>query len=297
MIMFLSVCCGALLIIIIFLTIKLLSVHRGITDISWCITEKLQQETNTLITVSSNDCYIRSLAVVLNKQLKELRIQHRRYVQGDKELKDAVTYIAHDLRTPLTAIKGYLDLAKNEEKNAKLAEYLKVVEERIAVMNQLTEELFRYSIITSTDSLSFEHVDIKRLLEECVLSFYGVLSQRGIEPQIEIESDEVICYLDVQAARRVINNIISNCVKYSDGDFCVRLLRNGSITFSNKASNLDNVKVGRLFDRFYTVESNSQSTGLGLSIAKTLTERMHGTIGADYSSGRLSIMVSFPTRE
>lgn len=253
----------------------------------------LWQETNTLITVSTNDRYVHRLAIELNEQLKELRMQRHHFMQGDKELKDAVTFIAHDLRTPLTSIKGYLDLSKNEEKSEKLEEYLKVVDERIDVMNQLTEELFRYSIITSTDRLSFERVDLKRLLEECVLSFYGVLTQKGIEPQMDIEQNDVISYLDVQATRRVFNNIISNCVKYSDKDFCVKLLRDGSISFSNEASNLDNVKVGRLFDRFYTVESNNQSTGLGLSIAKTLTERMNGTIGAEYVSGRLVITVAF----
>lgn len=289
----LSVCCIALIIVILILLTKLISVHRGIIDVSRGIKEKLEQETNTLITVSTNDRYVHRLAIELNEQLKELRMQRRHFMQGDKELKDAVTFIAHDLRTPLTSIKGYLDLSKNEEKSEKLEEYLKVVEERIDVMNQLTEELFRYSIITSTDRLSFERVDLKRLLEECVLSFYGVLSQKGIEPQIDIEKNDVICYLDVQAARRVINNIISNCVKYSEKDFCVRLFRSGSISFSNEASKLDNVKVGRLFDRFYTVESNSHSTGLGLSIAKTLTERMNGTIGAEYVSGRLVVTVAF----
>ena len=69
---------------------------------------------------------------------------------------------------------------------------------------------------------------------------------------------------------------------------------NGCVTFSNTAKELNTVEVGKLFDRFYTVDSARKSTGLGLSIAKLLTERMGGTIGAEYSDGNLEIIISFP---
>lgn len=88
-------------------------------------------------------------------------------------------------------------------------------------------------------------------------------------------------------------NIISNTLKYSDGDFGVKMDRNGSVIFTNTAHNLNAVTVGRLFDRFYTVEASRNSSGLGLSIAKVLIERMGGTISAQYEGDRLSIIVSF----
>ena len=89
-------------------------------------------------------------------------------------------------------------------------------------------------------------------------------------------------------------NLLSNAVKYSNGDLEIVLSETGEIAFSNSAARLDSVQVGRLFDRFYTVESARNSTGLGLSIARHLTEQMGGTIGARYEDGRLSVLVTLP---
>ncbi|MDE5931133.1 MAG: HAMP domain-containing histidine kinase, partial [Lachnospiraceae bacterium] len=93
---------------------------------------------------------------------------------------------------------------------------------------------------------------------------------------------------------RIIGNIISNAMKYSDGDLQITLSERGEMTFSNHASGLDEVQAGKLFDRFYTVHTARKSTGLGLSIAKQLTERMGGIIDAGYREGMLSIYLFFP---
>ena len=101
------------------------------------------------------------------------------------------------------------------------------------------------------------------------------------------------CELDAGAVSRIFSNIISNALKYSDGDFIVAMDEDGNITFANTAHNLDAVTVGRLFDRFYTVEVSRNATGLGLSIAKLLVERMGGTIDAQYEEGQLKISLLF----
>ena len=103
----------------------------------------------------------------------------------------------------------------------------------------------------------------------------------------------VIRELDAAALRRIFDNILSNAVKYSDGDLTIRLRPDGSVTFSNRASSLNRVQAERLFDRFYTVETARNSTGLGLSIAKLLTEKMGGTITAEYENERLQICIAF----
>ena len=102
--------------------------------------------------------------------------------------------------------------------------------------------------------------------------------------------------LDAAALRRIFDNILSNAAKYSSGDLAVSLLADGSVTFSNRAPALSRVQTERLFDRFYTVETARSSTGLGLSIAKLLTERMGGTITAEYKNERLCICTAFPTQ-
>ena len=99
--------------------------------------------------------------------------------------------------------------------------------------------------------------------------------------------------LDAGAVNRIFSNIISNALKYSDGDLSVVMEPDGSITFSNTSQALNTVAVGKLFDRFYTVETSRNSTGLGLSIAKILTERMGGSISANYFDEKLYITITF----
>ena len=100
---------------------------------------------------------------------------------------------------------------------------------------------------------------------------------------------------DTNALSRIFGNIINNAVKYSDGDLIITLSEDGEITFANHAAQLDGIKVGRLFDRFYTVETASaESTGLGLSIAKALIEQMGGKIAAEYEDGIIRVKVIFP---
>ena len=161
-------------------------------------------------------------------------------------------------------------------------------------MNTLTEELFRYSIITSTaEDLRFDMVSLNDILEQSLSGSYGVLSKRGITPDIRMPEKPVMRKLDKNALRRVFDNILNNAAKYSDGDLTVTLDADGTIRFSNAAENLSCVQTEKLFDRFFTVETAKGSTGLGLSIAKLLTERMGGTIGVDYQNHRLSVFVCF----
>lgn len=282
-----------LVLITIVLAAKVWFLRRSAKEISAAFRDRLAADTNTLIDISSRDARMRQLASEINSQLRLLRKERHRYQQGDLELKEAVTNISHDLRTPLTAISGYLDLLEGESKSEKAASYLNQIRSRTQELNSLTEELFRYSIVTSARELKPQRLDLVRALEESLLSFYGVMQERGIQPEIQLPETPVWRQLDPGAVSRVFSNIIGNGLKYSQGDLTVTMSPSGAITFANRAENLDAVTVGRLFDRFYTVEANRSSTGLGLSIARALTERMGGTITAEYAGGRLSIRVEF----
>ena len=163
-------------------------------------------------------------------------------------------------------------------------------------MKRLTEELFRYSVVVS-EAIQLQPVDLCRAVEESLLSFYGAMEQRGMEPEVCLPEKPVIRRLDPAALNRVLGNILTNALRYSPGDLSVILDQNGRLAFSNTAPGLDPVAAGRLFDRFYTVETARNSTGLGLSIAKDLTQRMGGEIGADYQQGRLTLWVQFPEKE
>ena len=274
--------------------IYLLILRHSIREVAEELEEKLRTDTNTLISISIGDSSVQLLASRINRQLRALRKERLKLQTGNDELTAAVTNISHDLRTPLTAICGYLDLLEQEPQSEKSGRYLAVIRERTDAMRSLTEELFRYSVITATtDELCMEEVFLNDILEQSLAGFYGALSARGITPEIRIPEAAVVRKLDAAALRRIFDNILSNAVKYSSGDLAVSLMPDGAVTFSNSAPSLSRVQAERLFDRFYTVETARNSTGLGLSIAKLLTEKMDGTITAEYESGHLQICIAF----
>ena len=139
-----------------------------------------------------------------------------------------------------------------------------------------------------------EPVCLNDVLEQSLAGFYGALSTRGITPEIRMTGERVVRTLDAAALRRVFDNILSNAVKYADGDLTVELTPGGTVTCSNAAASLSHVQAERLFDRFFTVDTAGGSTGLGLSIAKLLTEKMGGRVSASYRAGKLCVSVCFP---
>ena len=188
-----------------------------------------------------------------------------------------------------------MDLLEHGDKTPEQARYLALIANRAEAMRQLTEELLRYSVAASPeDELTAEPVDLNAALEQAVASFYAALVEGGVTPTVSLPEKRVVRMLNSSAVSRIFGNILGNALKYSDGDFSAALCEDGTLTFSNSAHALDPVSAARLFDRFYTVETGRGSTGLGLSIAKLLTERMGGTIQAEHRNGRLSITLRFP---
>ena len=284
---------GILLLIIFVLLAKVYFLRKSAQEIAEAFRDRLTADTNTLIDISTRDPYMRKLAADINVQLRLLRQQRHKYLTGDRELKEAVTNISHDLRTPLTAICGYLDLLDKEDKSENTSRYLSLIGNRVEAMKQLTEELFRYSVILSTGELVLEPVCVNGVLEEGIAAFYGVLTSRDIQPEIHITETRIERQLNREALGRVFSNILNNALKYSDGDLFITLRDDGEIIFSNTASSLNGVQVGKLFDRFFTVEAARNSNGLGLAISKTLVEQMGGSISAELTNNKLIIYIRF----
>lgn len=286
------ICLGAALVIIAALIIKLHLVHKAAGEISAAVMDIRAQGSNRVIGISSRDRHMRALTATLNDELRELNALRLKYEQGDMELKHAITGVSHDLRTPLTAIAGYIDLLERESDPVKRARYIAIIKNRTEALRKLSEELLDYSVSASHEqSLELRPVALNRALEESLASFYQAFSDRGIAPQVSMPEEPVICLCEPQALNRVLGNVLSNAAKYSDGDLLVSLKPAGEIEVENSARGLDSVQTEKLFDRFYTVENARGSTGLGLSIAKTLTERMGGRIDAQYRHGRLHILI------
>lgn len=171
--------CVVLLIVVIVLGIKMFVMRKAAKEICTELSEKLKSDTNTLISISAEDKIMCYLANNINVQLKELRMRRQHFLQGDIELKNAITNISHDLRTPLTAISSYLDLLDKTDKSEKAEHYIEIIRNRTEALSQLTEELFRYSVITSPEcDMKTQPVWVNRVLEESILEFYAALQEK-----------------------------------------------------------------------------------------------------------------------
>ena len=280
------------LFISILLIIKFIIIKKEINNIEESFSSIINSNTNDLITVVGNTKEIKNLVKSLNKSLKELRKLELEYKNGNQEIKSSITNISHDMRTPLTAISGYIDLIKEIDDKSKQKEYLKVIERKTNDLIFLTENLFDFAkTMDIGEKIEKEKCNINELLEETLADCYSIFNEKGIVPKIEICEEKIYRYVNRNSIIRVFENILSNVSKYSNGDFQIKLDSTGKIIFSNKATSLDAITVQKIFNRYFTVENAKKSSGLGLSIAKQLIELNGGNITAVYKNENLIIEI------
>ena len=275
------------------LIFKLAVIRKDMKNLTRLVDESISLGISEEIVLKASDGRLKELVALLNCELSRMRELKTDYIAGDRELKEAVTNIAHDLRTPLTAIYGYIDLMSKTDDPAEMKKYVAAIENRVAAITHLTEELYEFTVISSSGTREAVPTDIRRLLEDTLIASYPLFEQNGITPDVKTPDRAVYRSVDPDALSRVFTNIISNAEKYSENGFSVTMTEDCEIIFSNRASGLTDIDVSKLFDRFFTVDPSRRSTGLGLSIAKALVEQMGGVIFADYSGEILSITVRF----
>lgn len=308
----LIILCILLALAVIFLMIKVTLLRRGYDELVSDIEDQSRGETSVPVALSTGDSHARRAANVLNRELKVLRKEKIRYEEGNRSVSDSVTSLSHDLRTPLAAINAYLELLEDEEDEEKRKMYLDRIRNRAGVLTGLTEDLFKYqkTVDISMTEKDIEEIqesaqqnniqenstDLARCLEECLLSFYASFVKAGIEPQVEYPEDgrAVIADIDRKNADRIFENIIGNAVKYSADNLNVSLFDDGRVIFRNKAPDISPVAAGRLLDKYYTVNDATQSTGLGLHIARVIIEEHGGSINVSKDEDDLLIELVFP---
>ena len=287
----------ALSIFLILALIKIRYLRKGYDELTENIKDQVSGKTGVPVTLSTSDPKARRCAEALNRELKSLNEEKVRFEGGNQTVKNAVTGISHDLRTPLTAIKSYLEMIEDESDEETKKEYLARIRNRTDALTDLTEELFKYTTSSDkgivTSDIVIEDTDIRRVLEECLISFYGSFTKKGIEPKISMPEAPVLAKCSRKDANRIFENMIGNALKYSEGNLTIVLTSDATVTFENPAPSLTPLTVSKLFDKYYTVNDAEGSTGLGFSIAKELIERNGGSIDATLTGADLKIELKF----
>lgn len=292
MVIALSVMAGAFALLAAALAARLVLLRRAYREVVKGAEEKFSSASNAPVAYAGTDKTARRLAVRLSGAIDEVLKAGREYEAGNLELRRAVTNVSHDLRTPLTAAAGYVGMLKASGLTAEQQKQLSVIEGRLAAMKGLTEEMLAYFVAATEErGEAYAYVCVNDVLEDSLTQFYAAFRERGISPELRLCEVRVMRYTDRETLSRIFGNVISNAVRYSDGDFKVILRESGEIVFSNRASSLDEVTAARLFERFFTVENARGSTGLGMSIARVLTERLDGRISARWHDGILAVVM------
>ncbi len=207
-------------------------------------------------------------------------------MKDEKMKADLITNVSHDLKTPLTSIISYVDLLKNENiENENAQNYIAILDEKSQRLKQLTDDLVEVSKISSGNIvLQNEPLNVKELLNQAVGEFYEKFEEKKLEVVNNLPKDPVMIKADSRSIYRVIENLFTNIYKYALEGTRVYLDVQGSpektfISIKNISANPLGITAEELTERFIRGDESrsSEGAGLGLSIAKSLTEAMEGS--------------------
>lgn len=257
--------------------------------------EEVADGSHMELTLNSRCKPLLALCRMLNHVLQARDKSHLQYEQAEKQLKQDITSLAHDIRTPLTGAFGYVQLAQECGDAEKRQHYLDAVEKRLRELEDMLEELFLYTKVTGEDfRLSPESLQVLPLLGECLLGLYARFQEAGTAPAVSFETEGLRVMADQEALRRVFLNLITNALVHGAGG--ISIIQTGNrIVFENPVSEGSLPDPDRLFDRFYKSDPARRkgSSGLGLFIVRELMRQMGGEATASLEDGMLRITLCF----
>ncbi len=254
---------------------------------------------NRILLISFPDKDAERILEAVNAYILLTRKERIFYRQREKKLRAQIENISHDLRTPLTAIIGYLELMDADKWGREEEEMMTAVKKKARVLQSLLGNFYDLSRLEMNDyHFNLEKLDIVRLIRETSLLFYRQFEERGLSVEISMEEEPVFIQADVGAMERIIHNMLQNAFRYAESYLKIAVCReNGkpALLFENDTTVLQESEVEHLFERFYVQEKSrtSQSSGLGLTINKLLAEAMGGSVEARLAAGRLLIVYRF----
>ena len=273
----------------IILAFSLFSWKRQICEITKQISE------NKKLRISLSNKQIVKLAGIINEKNDLEQKTKVKIIQEKEQLKHSIANISHDLRTPLTSIQGYLTLLKDCEDKEEQEHYFSVIQAKTNYLTELLQIFYDLSLIESDDYiLGIEKIDVNRIVTDCLIDKYNELKE--LTPTIKIENAPVWIIGNAVACKRIIDNLVTNAIRYSDDYIEIVMDADGIFTVKNTTSELKNIDVNILFQKFYTVDTSRSNgnTGLGLYIVKELLNKIEGGIKEiSYKNNILTISVYF----
>lgn len=258
------------------------------------ITRQIGEEDRKL-RISLSNKYIENLADTINEKNDLEQKTKIQMIQEKEQLQQSIANISHDIRTPLTSIQGYLVLLKSCERKEEQEHYLSIIQAKADYLTELLQIFYDLSLIDrEAYILKVEKLDINRIVTDCLIDKYNELKERT--PIIKTENAPVWITGNTVVCKRIIENLITNTIRYANDYIEIVIDANGIFTVKNTTSELKNIDVDMLFQKFYTVDTSRSNgnVGLGLYIVRELLDKIEGGIkGIQYKNNVLTISVYF----
>lgn len=258
-----------------------------------------QHETNMLITSDQKSGCVADLTDELNTLIEQTAALRKEIADSESHLKDTIINLSHDIRTPLTSMDGYFQLLLKSDDPEERQQYAAVISNRLSSLKEMLDELFTYAKLTNKAyEVELSPCAVNEILLSVLFSFYKDIKQRGIEPLVNVPEQDIFIQGNEPALRRIFQNILKNCIEHGNNQLSVRLINSSDmvqIYFENDYQMQEPIDANKVFDRFYKADGarSKTSTGLGLSIAKELVERLNGSITGNVKNDIFTITITF----
>ncbi len=296
MIYILTGVCVALLVVCIMLSVHIFSLKKQMKSIKNELPLTRDKGYNRQLTVTLIDNDLSAMVTEINHNLDYQKKLKFKTEQAERILKQSVSDIAHDLRTPLTVIKGNLQMIEKEEKlTPRGYEYLRVCMEKADAMKIMADDFFELSVLESDSTpVTLNKVNITNILMEFIADHESIIRANNLTPRIIFPEKTVFARADEAMLMRMLSNLLNNVIKYGKEVFTLMLETKEQciITISNGIENSE-LEADKLFDRAYRGDKarRGNGAGLGLYIVKLLAEKQNAQVKAEISNNELSISI------
>ena len=288
---------GLIIISAIIILIKYILYRRQIQDI--CRQLQFLQKHDTNKRIQSALACPELLQLV--RQLNDIYERQDAFRTGlhkkDRQMKEMLANVSHDIRTPLTSVKGYFQLLLTEEDMQKKAGHAAVIRDKLDELTGLLDELFTYTKLQNEEYvLELAETDYTAIVLQTLFSMHEIFRKQGIEPELDIMEESCYVCCNPAAVKRVIENIIRNAILHGAGEIRLHYyIEETAVCFccENTLESPESIDITQVFERFYKADRarSRQSSGLGLSIARGFVEKMGGRIAAGIRGDRFVVRV------
>ncbi|WP_238653480.1 sensor histidine kinase [Paenibacillus piscarius] len=290
---------AGLVLLLIAQNIYLLNYRRQVQQISSQLSFIMEHESRKQIVTQLKPKEISRLVRECNNLLSRQTAMGEQFSRKNQEMNLAVTSLSHDIRTPLTSLDGYLQLALRTEAGQEKERYVRLAQSRIQQIIKLVDGLFLYTRLQNPEyELELRPVDVVEVLKRNLFTFIEDFTRSGEEPELRLPEQPVLIMAEQNAAERIFTNLLGNYFMHGEGSLTVEAEDKQDkfcIRFTNRLKAGSSVDTEKIFTRFYREDPSRtrHSSGLGLSIVKALMVKMNGNVSASSASGTFTIHIEF----